>query len=40
VAADERLDVGGALNAGHAAVEHHLGDARGGVDLGFEDVGL
>src|SRR6185295_9170086 len=40
VAADERLHVGGAVNAGEAAVEHQLGDARGGVDLGFEDVGL
>src|SRR6476620_4238738 len=40
VAADERLHVGGAVNAGEAAVEHQLGDARGGVDLGFEDIGL
>src|ERR1700754_5177282 len=40
VAADKRLHVGGAVNAGKTAVEHQRGDARGGVDLGFEDVGL
>ena len=40
MAADERFHVGGAVNAGETALEHELGDTRGGFDLGFEDVGL
>src|SRR6516162_8317427 len=40
VAADERLAVGRARDAGQVAIEHHLGHAGGDLDLGFQDVRL
>src|SRR5262249_15888232 len=40
VAADERLAVGRALDAGEEAVEHDLGHSGGHLDLGLQDVRL
>jgi hypothetical protein len=38
MAADERVHVGGAVNAGKIAVEHELGDTRRGFDLGLDSL--